>query len=251
MQKVLNNVKKVMVMSLWNMGNKLAFMTIVAAIPSFGLAANLVTNSSFETGITGWTATGACTWESLTANTYTNPGNFRAPAPTDGARTLLSDTTQADMGFCTLYQDVAIPAGGSSSLTLAAGYKVWNYGEGSAATCSASVEVTTTAGAPIATVYSATGPSAAAMAPRPALDLTAKNGSTVRLIIKANSCNSASFSNRALIGAVVDNVVLDYTAPAAIAATVSSVPTLSEWGLMILAALMVLLMPRARRGRSS
>lgn len=217
------------VIRLWQ---RLAFSILLAVLPGLGFSANLVTNGSFETGLTGWTASGACVWQSLTAGSSTTPGSFSAPAATDGTHVLMSDTTQSDTGPCTLYQDVAIPAGGNSSLTLAAGYNVWNYGEfGADASCSVAVEVTTPAGAPIATVFSASAGNTAALAPRPALNLSAQNGSTVRIIVKANSCNGASFGSSSVVGAVLDNVVLDHTGPAALTA----VPTLSEWGLILLA----------------
>lgn len=231
------------VLRLWQ---KLVFSIFLAAIPGLGFSANLVANGSFETGLTGWTASGACVWQSLTAGNYTTPGNFSAPTAADGTHVLMSDTTQADTGPCTLYQDVTVPAGGNSSLTLAAGYKVWNYGEfGADASCSVTVEVTTTAGAPIATVFSAAGGSTTALAPLPAVDLSARNGSTLRIIVKANSCNGAPFGGRSVVSAVLDKVVLDYTGAAA---ALTGVPTLSEWGLIILAFLIALVaLPVTRR----
>jgi hypothetical protein len=187
-------------------------------------AINLVTNGSFETGTTaGWTASGACTWESLLAGHPTTITHFFAPTPTDGTRVLLSDTTS---GFvtCTFQQDVAIPAGTSNRLTLDAGYNYFSITDPVGSGCSDKIEVTTTGGALIATVYAASGGTTQAIAARPAVDLTPQAGSTVRIIATMVTCDGAP-------GLILDNVVLN-------SESLVAIPTLGKWAEILLGLLL-------------
>jgi hypothetical protein len=208
---------------------KLASLLLCFLTPGSALAVNLVTNGSFETGTTaGWTvSSGTCTWQSLLAGGVTSQaGGWTAPTPTDGTRVLLSDATEP--GTCTFQQDVSIPAGTTDTLTLDAGYNYHNFLDSAGGGCSASVAVTTTTNAPIATAYSATGGINQSLAPQPPVDLTAQAGSTVRILVTTTSC----FGGPA--GVILDNVVLDSVG----ATTSSAAPVMSRTGLVIVVILL-------------
>lgn len=206
-------------------------------------AANLVQNPSFESGLANWTTSSTpanqCSWQALGNNVSTNPYRSHiSDQPTDGALALITDSTST-AAVCKVYQDVTLPAAGNSTLNLAAGYKVWDRDERGAPNCGVKVEVTDTNGNLITTVYQATATNRAALAPQPAVDLTAQNGTTVRIIATATSCLDNGW--RGVAGLTLDNVVLNNTsvaAPAAAAAVTTPVPTLSEWALLSCAALL-------------
>lgn len=229
----------------------LAALTLCSA----SWAANLVQNPSFESGITGWTTVSTpasqCSWEALPDNTTANPyRSFRSDPPTAGTQSLISDSTKT-AAVCQIYQDVTLPAAGVSTLNLAAGYKLWNWGEGDARDCSVKVEVTETGGALIRTVFSADGINSAALAAQPSVNLTARNGSTVRIIATATSCLGPG--RQGVAGVTLDNVVLNNTSVAdpVAAGAVSAVPTLSEWALITCAALLGGLTWLQRRRRAT
>jgi len=195
-------------------------------------AANLVLNFSFEGNSTAdWTATtsgGHCIWASLASGaTTTGDGHFLVPPAVDGSDVLMSDDTGPD-NTCTFYQDVAIPADTTASLTAAVGAvfkSVFNTG-------SVSFDVTTTGGAELVNVYSRTNTQGDdTLALRPTVNLTPYAGTTVRLILTRINTGSP-------VGAELDDVVLsDPAGGSGPAAT----PTLSEWGMLLLAAGLVAL----------
>jgi hypothetical protein len=202
-----------------------ATLSILAMMGAGSAAAqNLVTNGSFEAGLGGWTTTADpnCTFESLAAGAPTAGfGAFITPPPAQGAQVMMSDAL--NVAVCEIFQDVALPAGALYTLTLAAGYN-WADALGiGAAGCSLSVDVTTTGGVPIANVYTMTGDLDDPMATRPAIDLSAQAGTTVRIISTATSCNGGP------VGMELDNVVLQALGGG------SSIPTLGEWALILLA----------------
>ncbi|MDD0840211.1 IPTL-CTERM sorting domain-containing protein [Curvibacter sp. HBC61] len=219
-------------------------LTGLAALTLSGasFAANLVQNHSFESGLANWTTSSTpanqCSWQALGDNVITTPyrSHLSGP-PTDGALALITDSTST-AAVCKIYQDVTLPAAGTSTLSLAAGYKIWDRDERGAANCSVKVEVTDTNGNLITTVYEATGVNRAALAPQPAVNLTAQNGTTVRIIATATSCLNNGW--RGVAGVTLDNVVLNNTSipDPVVAGGVSAVPTLSEWALITCAALL-------------
>lgn len=86
---------------------------------------NVITNGSFESGLTGWTvvaplasAIGTCQYNGVTApGTDAVTGLHGYPA-TDGTRTALGGivvTSGAADSSCVLYQDVAIPVGATTA----------------------------------------------------------------------------------------------------------------------------------------
>ncbi len=207
-----------------------ALLTLILAagslVPSMAWAQNLITNGSFEAGsIAGWTATGAtCTFESLNAGVATaGAGAFVTPTPANGTFAFMSDANLP--GSCTFFQDVVL-TGTTSALSFSAGYGYTNFGNPAAPGCSASVQVTDTAGTRVfATAFTAFGGTSVALAPHStAFSLAA--GSTVRVIVTMVSCADGP------VGIALDNVVL-----AAVPAP-TRVATLSEWAMALLVLLM-------------
>ncbi len=200
-------------------------------------AANLVLNFSFEGNSTAdWTATGSCVWASLAAGTNTTGGgHFLVPPAVDGADVLMSDDTSPG-NTCTFYQDVAIPAATTASLTAAVGAVFRNAFN----TGSVSFDVTTTGGVELINIYSRTNVEGNdPLALRPSVDLTPYVGTTVRLILTRINTGSP-------VGAELDDVIL--SDPASGSGPVAT-PTLSEWGMLLLAAALAasaLLSPRLR-----
>ena len=195
-------------------------------------AANLVLDFSFEGNSTAnWTATtngGGCVWASLASGTNTTgAGGFLVPAAVDGSDVVISDDTGPG-NTCTFYQDVAIPAATTASLTVAVGAVFKNAFN----TGSVSFDVTTTGGAELVNVYSRTNAQGNdPLALRPTVDLTPYAGTTVRLILTRINTGSP-------VGAELDDVVL--SDPAGGSGPVAT-PTLSEWGMLLLAASLVAL----------
>ena len=94
-----------------------AILCFTLLLPLNTKAAELVTNGSFESGMTGWTINNATNpwivWQSVTAG-FNN--GFSAPAqPQVGSRVAYSGVT-GDAGTRFIYQDVTIPAGSTASL---------------------------------------------------------------------------------------------------------------------------------------
>lgn len=165
-------------------------------------AANLALNFSFEGNSTAnWTATtngGGCIWASLASGSNTTgAGDFLVPQAVDGSDVVMSDDTGPG-NTCTFYQDVAIPAATTASLTVAVGAvfkNIFNTG-------SVSFDVTTTGGAELVNVYARNNTQGNdPLALRPTVDLTPYAGTTVRLILTRINTGSP-------VGAELDDVVL-------------------------------------------
>lgn len=198
-----------------------------ALVANQAWAANLVVNGSFETGNTsGWTISGGtCAWQALSAGqTTSQAGGFVAPTPPNGNFVLLSDA--GEPGSCTFQQDVTLPPSSSDILTLDAGYNYLNFDDPTGAGCSVTVAATTTGDIPIATAYSASGGANLAITAQGPVNLSARAGTTVRILVTTVSCAGGP------AGVVLDNVVLDSNPLA------SAIPTLSEWAMILLGLLL-------------
>jgi exosortase sorting signal-containing protein len=205
---------------------------LLVALLAFGAssvaAQNLVLNPSFETGdITSWSvaANPACTYEVQAPPVASGgAGNFPAQPPVDGAFALNPDTNNP--GVCQIFQDIALPAGSNYVLSFAAGYNYANLGgDPTGAGCSASVDIETTGGVPIATYYAVTGGTNQALANRGSFQLPpGVAGTTVRLAVTMTSCAGGP------VGMPADAFVIA-------AGTLAPVqtPTLSPWSLLLLA----------------
>jgi hypothetical protein len=209
-----------------------ALLGVIALSASFSAASqNLVLNSSFETGTTAsWVQTnpgGVCVFDVLTGGApSTGAGNWTTPAAAQGTRVFMGDTNAP--GTCSLHQDIAIPAAGSYSLRFAAGYNYQDFGDPTGAGCSATIGIETTGGVPIATYYAAAGGVNQPMVQRgPFLLPPAVSGTTVRVIMTMVSCGGGP------AGIPADNFVL-----AAGIGGVATVPTMSQWALILMALLM-------------
>jgi hypothetical protein len=203
-------------------------------------AQNLVTNGSFEAGFASWTlgVDPNCTFETLAAGVPTAGfGAFVTPAPAQGALVAMTDAN--NVAVCEVFQDVALPAGASYTLTLAAGYNFADATGLGTVGCSVSVDVTTTGGVPIANVYTMGGAVDDPMAARAPVNLSAQAGTTVRIIATATSCVGGP------VGMELDNVVL-LAGPAGAVA----IPTLGEWALILLALTMAGLAATGLRRKS-
>lgn len=230
-----------------------ALLCTAVALSSPAMAINIVTNGSFEAGLAGWTvaaptvpnpAATTCSFNPVVAPGVeainATPG-FAAAA---GANTVLGSITQTNpsAGFttsCVLYQDVFIPAGATTA-TLSANMAIqyfagkdnnvaeFRLGLYPTATVPNRQDNATPVGSPI--LYSP-GPSDVALVPKVngPFSVAALAGTTVRLAFMMGSLNTVGYAVSNL-----DNVVLDVTVP--VVAT-TTVPTLSQWGLLILALL--------------
>ena len=212
---------------------------------------NVVTNGSFESGLTGWTVA-----KDLSSPAGTCGFNVAAPAPgtetttgtagfpaTDGVNVALGGGTQTASGSfsCVLYQDVAIPAGATTanfSIDTAIKYvggKSWTdaaifwglYSTASVPSYSSSRVKTFTPA-----VYEPTvSDTALQNFPATNVNVSSIAGTTVRLAIIIGSDFT---TGAAVIG--VDNVRLLVTVPAAPA----PVPALGVWGMFGLGGLLLL-----------
>lgn len=224
------------------------------AFSSPAMAVNVVTNGSFEAGLAGWTSapaavnTGAtCGFNSAApapgTETVTATPGFPATAGTANAIGSIDGTT-AGRNNCVLYQDVFIPVGATTAnLTADVGVKMF----GGAAQCcqgaamglfsTASVHSDIAPKAAGAATYRNPAASDATLAPisQNSINVSALAGTTVRLQLMIVSTNTTGFA----VGGF-DNVVLDVTVPVVATPSVASIPTLSEWGVIVLAALMAL-----------
>jgi hypothetical protein len=209
---------------------------------------NILTNGSFESGLTGWSqaasyqtgATGTCGYNAATApgtETLLSIAGFPATA---GTQIALGSAQSLNAGvprtYCALYQDVAIPAGATTA-TFSLDLGVKGYVDGgfsqslvvalaSAAAPPAATD-TPLSGTPAIVVDASIAQTALQSHTSSSFDISAWAGTTVRLII-------VNGTNHADPGTVVglDNVKLLVTAPVA-------TPTLSEWGLLALGGLLV------------
>jgi len=229
---------------------------VLGAVLSAGALAqaqtNVVTNGSFESGLTGWTfakdpasPTGTCGFNvaAPAPGTETTTGTPGFPA-TDGVNIALGGATQTAAGqfSCVLYQDVAIPAGATTanfSLDTAIKY-IDGKNSGNAAVfwslySAASVPAYTSARvrtfAPAA-YEPASSDVALQHFPATNVNVSSIAGTTVRLaVIIASDFTTGA----AVIG--VDNVQLlvNVSAPAT-----ASVPALGVWGMFGLGGLLLL-----------
>jgi hypothetical protein len=206
-------------------------------------AQNLVLNPSFETGdTTSWVQGGGlCTFDVLTPGpgvTTTGAGVFPVQSPTQGTQLLMTDAGAP--GVCTLSQDIVLPAGQTYIASAGLGYNYHDFLDPAGTGCSVTVDVTTTLGAPIANLFQASGGANVPISPRAPVALPHSAGTTVRLIITATSCNGGP------VGVVADNFVVGAGALAA-----STVPTMSEWAMLLMALMMALTAALALRRRGN
>jgi hypothetical protein len=100
---------------------------------------NVVTNGSFESGITGWTVAkdltspaGTCGFNVTTApGTETTTSTVTPFAASDGVNFALGGATQTAFGqfSCTIYQDVVIPANAATATLIFDGGVMYNGGK--------------------------------------------------------------------------------------------------------------------------
>lgn len=206
---------------------------------------NILTNGSFESGLTGWTsvkqlaagAAGNCSYNGVTApgtETLTSIAGFPA---TDGTQTALggvADTSGlANIVTCVLYQDVAIPARATTAtITFDLGAK---GGVDGGSQTAAKVGIFSTAsvpgfgsgtivGPPVPNpLYGAAVPDATLRAQTSgSFNISTRRGQTVRFAIM----NAAQNNGTEMIG--IDHVQLLVNVSAA---PPPGVPTLSQWSL--------------------
>jgi hypothetical protein len=211
---------------------------------------NVLTNGSFESGLTGWTtdtnlgggAVGTCSYNAATApgtETLTSVAGFPA---TDGTEIALGSVSQtAGVGLiisCVLYQDVAIPANATTatfSFDMGIKNALNNTNTDNAAVVGIYSAATVPAFGDAAVVGGASGKINYTQATDVTLqhrasasfNISSKAGQTVRFAI-INAANQLGHEN---IG--IDNVqfLVNVSAP-------TPVPTLSQWSLAGLALLL-------------
>ncbi len=196
---------------------------------------NLVQNYSFETlGQVGWTPV----LNEATPGTVQWFDSPASPPRTDGANGLTS--SQSFIGSQVLYQDVVLPPAARFSIQVAAGC---NFSGSSSAFDFCRVDITDTSAASI-------------IAPVPGTDsLATTGGNVLRAIYSRDSiagsqaqADTAIVDISSLAGQTVRVRVMvsDYRGPVAIALdnvrllqTFDTAPTLSPWGMLIMASLLV------------
>lgn len=226
---------------------------LLAAAQSPAAVTNVLSNGSFETGLTGWTtatnveagAAGNCSYNSpaVAPGTETLSGTpgFAATAGTRTALGFVQSTSGLPNRFsCVLYQDVAIPAGATTAtfsydigIKSATGSTINNAARIGVYSTATVPGIVTAPLFPGAALYRTTFADVAlsSITLGATFDVSAYAGSTVRFAI----INAAFNNGEEVVG--IDNVKFDVTAPAA-AAAATAVPTLSEWGLLLLAAML-------------
>lgn len=178
----------------------------------------LVTNGSFESNldsfndVPGWTGDpGPCGYTARIGG-----ADFR-PAATAGAQVLELATGSSTI-TCTVYQDIAIPAGATGDLTYAIGV---NATAASASTLK--FEIVPTVG-PLVTVYSWMGTSPAeTLAARTPVSIAPYAGQTIRLRVTHDHVSQ-------YFNSFLDDVSVRVT----VAAPPAPVPTLGEWAMILL-----------------
>lgn len=183
---------------------------VLIAVPQAAGAADIITNGSFNSDLTGWTLDGGGNCSYVWSNA--------AVAGVTGGH---AQSSASGPATCGLYQTVTLPAG-SSNLTVSLG----TSSSGNDAPDRSSLQIRSTANAVLATLYSRTGDQAVDnVQTRGPYDLSAYAGQTVRVYFETVH-NSGPYVQR------IDNVVLDAGAgPAA-------VPTMSEWAMILLGAIL-------------
>lgn len=208
--------------------NKFAIAGAAAALSLIGGTAQaqtqLVTNGSFEVGVAGWTTTGACTAAAVTSSNFWAGNGVPSPAgPTDSANYVQLYPTNGNQ-TCYLYQDIVIPAGQTTSLSVDAS-AAFN-GTASSAAYLGAFRIMTTANVVLATPFVRDGSQASApnLATYTA-NLTPYAGQTVRLAFEMTNgpnCCNVTFGDRV----------------SALATPAATVPTLSEWAMILFGALL-------------
>ena len=128
-----------------HLSRQLAVLFAALFFTSLSMAAttDVVSNGSFETGLTGWsmasgtgTATGTCAVNSVTApgtESLSSAGGFNAADGTKvalvGSQLTNGDSTGNSIHECVLYQDVSIPAGATTA-NFSADIGQKNFGSG-------------------------------------------------------------------------------------------------------------------------
>lgn len=234
----------------------------------------LLTNRDFSTGLTGWTfapstansVAGTCSYNADTApgtETLTTAAGFNSLT---GTQIALGSMSLTAVGFrsCVLYQDVAIPVGATTATFsgdlgiksvggLASGDQaifVGMYSTGSVPSFSVSTALAATVrlikGGASTSPTLATSTSAT-------WDVSTLAGTTVRLAIinamQSTSSGTGAFvpGANSVIGA--NNLRFDVVVP--VVATAANIPTLSQWGLIILSSMMGLAGIAYNRRRSA
>ena len=209
---------------------KLALGIALFLLSGFASAQNLVLNPSFET-------LGQASWTSVISGPAAWVDSGATPPTTNGANGLTS--TQGAPSSQILYQDIVLPASGTYTFLIDAGCDP----AGGADTDFCRVDITNTNAATIAP-------------PTPALDTLATTGANVLAAVYSRdgvagsdpqATRSVTFSGTAGQTVRVRLLVQASNAPASIFAdnmslsAAATVPTLSEWGMFILAALLAVL----------
>ena len=228
----------------------LALMALLSG-PAFAQT-DVLTNGSFESGLTGWTsatqldpgAAGSCSYNAATASGTETSTGLPAFPPTAGTQLALSSVVSTsgvqNIINCVLYQDVAIPAGATrATFTYDIGAK---GGTDGGINTGVRFGLYSTASLPSFNGPTVAGPSPfyATATPDTVLhsrsstvnfNVSAIAGTTVRFAIM----NGAFRTGTEVIG--IDNVHLLVTVPSAPSSAFGA-PTLSEWGLIALALLL-------------
>lgn len=227
-----------------------AATALLFLLPLSGFAqSEVLTNGSFESGLTGWTtatnlgggATGTCGYNADTApgtETLTSVAGFPA---TDGTQLALGSVSQTAGGgliiSCVLYQDVAIPANATTA-TFSFDIGIKNALNNNNTNNAAVVGIYSTASVPAFGDTAVVGGASGKVNYTQATDVTlnhrasasfnisSRAGTTVRFAI-INAANNLGHEN---IG--IDNVQFLVTV-----SSPTSIPTLSTWGLAGLALL--------------
>jgi hypothetical protein len=227
----------------------------VSAVALMMITANVVVNGSFESSavsLTGWsfapgtasTATGNCSYNSAVApGTETVTGVAGFPA-TDGNNIALGSSHQTTVGdfSCTLYQDVAIPAGATTATfsydagIIYDGISFINAAIFSGLYPTTSVPSYTSIPLVGSSIFLEPFTSSTALVHQSVtINVSSLAGTTVRLaLINASDTDTGTASVVAF-----DNVQLEVTSPAPVPTAVPT-PTLSEWGMIGLGGLLMI-----------
>jgi len=265
--------------------SSMTFITKTLRVCAFGVAAlimatnaqaqaQLLTNRDFSVGLTNWTiapstsgsAVGTCGYNPDTApgnETLTGTAGF---IPLTGTQIALGSMSLTAIGFrsCVLYQDVAIPAGATTA-TFSGDLGIKSFGGLATGDQAIFVGMYSTADVPSfnlsASLAASTrlivggaagGPNLAAYTSA-TWNVSTLAGTTVRLAI-INAMQSTSSGTGAFVpgaNSVIGANNLRFNVVVPVPPTVASIPTLSQWGLIILSALLALLGIAYNRRRPS
>ena len=215
----------------------IAALILVFSLSGAALAAELVVNGGFETGdATGWTAVNMGSGGGdffIMSGTTTPINSFTVLPPPDGTYAAMTD--QLGAGTHILYQDIAVPAGGSTqfSATIYLNNQAgaWIIGPGLDSTTTPNqqfrVDIMNPAAAAddvgagvLMNVYQTQpGDSSTLGYTTISADLSAYAGQTVRI-------RFAEVDNQFYLNTGVDQV-------SAISTVAAAVPTMNEWGMIV------------------